>query len=46
MSSSILAIWGYEISDISQTSGASGEGVTPRRLSSIQIDCVEDYASS
>ena len=40
------SMWGYEISDISYTSGAAREGITPRRLSSIRIVCVEDYASS
>ena len=46
MYSSGSAMWGVEISDISYTSGVAGEGVTPRRLSSIRIDCEEDYASS
>ena len=46
MYSYILEIWGYEISDISWNSGASGEGVTTWRLSLIRIDYVEDFASS
>ena len=46
MSSFGSAMWGDEISEISYTSGAAGEGVTPRRLSSLQIDYEEDYASS
>ena len=46
MSSSGSAMWGHEISNISYTSREAGEGVTPRILSSIQIDCVEDSASS
>ena len=36
----------YKIYDISYTSEAVGEGFTPRRLSSIQIDCEEDSTSS
>ena len=39
------SMWGGEISDISYTSGAAGEGCTSRRLSSIRIDYVEDSAS-
>ena len=46
MSSSVSTIWGDEISEISQISGATREGVTTRRLSTIRIDWVEDYASS
>ena len=46
MSSSGSSMWGDEISEISYTSGAVGEGVTPRILSSIRIDCEEDFASS
>ena len=45
MSSSRSAMWGDEISENSYTSGATREGVTPRRLSSIWIDCEEDSAS-
>ena len=39
-------VWEYEISDISYTSGATGEGVTTRRLSTFRIDWVEDSTSS
>ena len=46
MSYSGSSMWGDEISEISYTYGATGEGVTPRRLSSIQIDYMEDSASS
>ena len=46
MSSSVSTIWEDEISEISWTSRASGEGVTAWRLSSIRIDWVEDSTSS
>ena len=46
MSSSGSPISGNEISDISYTLGATGEGVTSRRLSSIRFDYRENYASS
>ena len=39
-------MWGDDISDISYTFGAAGEGVIAGRLSWIRIDCEEDYASS
>ena len=46
MSSSRSSMWGDEILEISYTFGAAGEGFTPRRLSSIRIDCEETFASS
>ena len=46
MSSFGLSMWGDEILEISYTSEAVGEGVTPRRLSSIRIDSEEDSTSS
>ena len=46
MSYSGSTMWGDEISEISYTSGGVKEGVTPRRVSSIRIDYVEDSASS
>ena len=46
MSCSGSTVWEDEISDISLTSGATGEGITTTRLSTFQIDWVEDYVSS
>ena len=46
MYSSGSSMWWDDISEISYTYEAAGEGVTPRRLSSIRIDCEEDSASS
>ena len=45
MSSSGSAMWGDEISYISYTFGAAGEGVTLRIFSSIRIEC-EEYCAS